>query len=499
MRALSFYAGAIAAGAAVLLLPAAAMAQAGPQVSDSGAQEIRQALKRWIAEQVQGTEGVDLTFDGAIEVIPQGDRYEAVIPAATVGFDGDAATMALDPIPITLTPLDNGWFNARWTLPTEYIIEETRTGDTTTLTIGGQSGSGVFAPEYQTFMTLDVTLDDLLLLPPREQGSLTMDTLVITTESEETADGVYDSVSAARIADWEIIDAGTRVLHAEALAFEFAGAGLRLADLLHFAEAMAALDQEHGAGAGGEPQPAFYQSLATLIEDTPTLADGLTLGYDATGLEIDADGTQVRFGDAAIGLFLDGLAGDASRLGLNIGFTALDIQPLPEHARLVPSEATIQVAAVGLPNAALVGMLRDFALVSAESGPDAAMFMAMGSLQEAITAAGSRVEIARVDLVADVASLDLSGTITPDPQAALGITAQGAMVIENLDTLINELKALPDTRDVVQALTLVQAVGERPADDRDAAVRHYDLELTPAGVFLLNGTDMGPLLETLGE
>ena len=171
----------------------------------------------------------------------------------------------------------------------------------------------------------------------------------------------------------------------------------------------------------------------------------------------------------------------------------LSVTPEPPLSSLIPNEMNGEIDLVDLPNDRLLELLITALDTAGQVGPDGAAAMAALELQQAVMAAGSRVEIPEFYIDTDVSDFEMTGSMTPDPAAALGMVANASMSISNMEGLIAELQTMPDATPAVQMLTLLQTMGAQATADDGASLRTYDLEVTQAGQVMLNGNDMGPI------
>lgn len=491
MRASSILAGTM--GIAAVAVSAAAWGQA----TEEGAAEIRQGLQEWIDTRLGQEEGVEITFDGEIEVVPADDIYDITIPRATVTMGDGDVSVVIDPIEIEAVPLENGWYEATWVIPDTYVFENTRLNETATVTIGSQEGSGVFAPQYETFMVLDADLQDIVMTPPEDQGELSLGLIGIAADSEEVDAGVYDSVFEITLEDLNFRDENTgETFSLGRMALDGSGSALNMDEYVSFARSLDEIMQDlEGDDAASS---AMFTRFSELIEQTSTLFDGMAFNLTFQDVNVVEAEQTVTVEEGGYSVYIDGLTEDSSTLGLAFDLTGVQVDPAPEEARFMPQETVVRLALVDLPNDQLLEILQSFLQLSAETNPDDAMMMAGMQLQQAIMAGGTTLQIEEVSMLSDLASLRLDGVVEPDPNAAFGVTADASMAIAGLGDLIRELQTLPDASDVIPFLTLIQSMGaQAAADDAGREVRTYDLVVTADGTFTLNGTDMGPMLQQM--
>jgi len=489
MRAWSFIAGTV--GIAVVAAPTVGWAQ----VTEEEAAGIRDGIQEWIDTNLRGADAAALTFDGEIEVVPADGYYDVTIPPATLAMGGDGVLL-FGAIEIELEPLENGWYDATWTLPDTYTIENARLNETGTITIAGQHGSGVFAPEYETFMELDAAIEGIEVLPPRDEGSLTIGLVAMVGDSVELEDGVYDSALEFVMEDVAFEgDGPDERFELAMMSLEGAVAAIDMDQYITFVRAF---DELAARAEAGEVEPqSMFSEMAALVEQTSNLFDAFTFDIAAEDVTVVDAGQTVTIGESATAISIEGLTGETSTLRVAYDLTDLGIDPVPVEQQFLPQQTTVQLAMVGLPNEQLIEVLETFLQMSAETNPDDAMMMATMQLQQAVMAGGTTLQIEDITIISGLASLEMDGVVEPDPNAAFGVTAEASMVIAGLADLIREMQATPEAQDAVPFLTLIQTMGAQATDDQGRQVRTYELVVTADGTFMLNGTDMAPMLQQM--
>ena len=488
MRATTLLAG---TAAAVL---AASPILAQTEVTQEGADEIRQALVTYIDESLADLD-VEVEFAGEIEVIPAGDAYEATAPEATLRFE-DGSIVA-EEINLTLIPLDNGWYDASWTLPERVTIEEG--GEVGFVTIGSQSSEGVFAPAFETFMSMDVLLESIEVIPPPdEEGSLSLARLSLNGDSQGLGNQRYSGNYTLSAEGFSFVgEPGQEALEIAELRFDWSVTDLDFPAYFEFQQALEALRvQAEAQSSPGQPPTDLFAQASSLLAETPALLDGIRARYRVDDI-VFIDGTQnVDIESGSFALYLEGLRGSSSTFGIELTSGEIAVAPAPPEAQFFPIETRARLALVDLPNEQLLNILSQFLTSAGQMGPDAAAMMAGLSLQQAVMAGGSTLQIQEVVVVTETASLDLAGEVVPDQAAAFGIVANATMTIAGLPDLIAELQQTlgADAQEPVQVLTVLQTMGAPTTDDAGRDVRTYEFEVLQTGQILLNGADMAPLM-----
>ena len=491
MRATSFLAGT----AAAMLAASPILAQT--EITQEGAEEIRQALGDSIDSGLTEL-GAATDFAGDIEVVPTDEAYEATIPDSTTRFDTGPVVNA-GPVEMTLIPLDNGWYDAVWTLPDRIVIDEGDDAGPATVTIGSQSGEGVFAPAFESFMSMDVVLETIEVIPPpNEEGTLSLGHLSLMGDSQDLGNQRYSGNYTLTAEDFVFSgETGREGLEIGELQLDWSVTDLDFPAYFEFQQALEELRIEAEAQAAqAQPATDLFAQASSLLAGTPALLDGFRGRYRVDDLAV-VDGTQnVDIESGSLAVYLEGLRGESSTLGIELSSGAVVLTPAPPEAVFFPSETRARLAVVDLPNEQLLSILSQFLTSAGQMGPDAAAMMAGLSLQQAVMAGGSTLQIQEVFVVTETASLDLTGEVVPDQTAAFGIVANASMTIAGLPELITALQETlgADAQQPVQALTLLQTMGAPATDDTGRDVRNYEFQVLQTGQILLNGADMAPLM-----
>ncbi len=234
-------------------------------------------------------------------------------------------------------------------------------------------------------------------------------------------------------------------------------------------------------------------SLAELIESMPALLAGVRVDVRHGPVSVVDFGDRFTMNEGTLSLNLTGLDQDVSRIALNLTSDGVDISD-PEIARLLPRETRFRLAVLDLPNSELVqlgiGTLRSMGTTD----PAMAMLMASGGFQQALTTAGSTMEIGPIRLASDIASIDLEGVLRPNAASPYGVTGEADMVATGLDTLIAEIQKTTGDQEAIQMLTLLQSLGAAAPDADGRSVRTYAFRIDASGTVLLNGSDIMPLI-----
>ena len=468
-------------------LPAAAWAQATAEEAET----IRQGIQEWIDTYIDSP-NFDVQMGGEIEVSPSGDVFDVAFPSTQVVMDGDVR-FVIDFFDMTLAPTGDGFYDATWQMPERFPVVDASGNEEGVITVDKQFGTGVFAPAYQTFITLDLSLEDILVAPHNEEGELAIESVAMVVESDDLGDGVFDSEFEMTIADVAFSAEREGSFSLGLLALEGSVSEIDMPAYIAFTEESNALMES--IEASGEADSAVFTAFADLLDRTPKLLDAMDIEYVLRDLYFEEDGEAVDIGEARYGMSVDGLYDDASTLGMSILVEDVVVEPAPPEFQYVPQETVIRLALEDLPNDQLLMIVVDFLRGAAQTNPDNAMMMAAGQLQQAVMVGGSTLQIEEVRAIADIYTLLMQGEVIPRADAAFGVTADAFMEIGGMPQLIAMLQNEPQGQEAVQALTVLQGLGQQGTNDAGEDVRIYELNLGADGTMLLNGTDLGPLLQ----
>jgi hypothetical protein len=476
---------------ALAFAPWAAKAQATPE----GADQIRQGLKGYIATRLLSDDGLQVAMNGAIEVRPEGAVYQATLPQMTVTFAGDT-TIGIDPIRITLTPTQTGMYKAVWTLPSSYEIRSADPADGATITIGSQSGTGLFAPQYEQFLDMNAALNQVRIAPTDGQGEFVASQVKLVSDSTERSPNVYDNAGTVSFDGISVRDeTGAEVMKLGSMAMDIAIKAGNLAAMTALQGELRAFKARHQADPAGEMSPEAMTDLSTLIAGTPRLFDTGSMNFTFADLAIDSPEARVTLATFGFGYGLSGLETGSSDFRIHADLAGLGVDPLPPAAAVfVPKTADIDVTLENLPNEGMVEILTGFLQSMAAMGPDQAGTMAMLQLQQVLMGSGGALKIAAIRADTGTVGFDLGGALAANPQSPFMVAGQASMTVTGLEQAMAALQAVPDGQEALQGLTVLQTMGAQTTDAAGRPARKYDLTIGENGDLLLNGTDLKPLL-----
>ncbi|HEY0835272.1 MAG TPA: hypothetical protein VGE72_15315, partial [Azospirillum sp.] len=251
--------------------------------------------------------------------------------------------------------------------------------------------------------------------------------------------------------------------------------------------------------ASGAPAPAPMPPMPAVTDLQGLFAGaGFAVRVDDTAFTDPDDGTRFGWRQMRVQGGVEDLDKPLSRASLAFSQDGLTLDPPPGPGDFMPRSMDLAMSIGKVPTAALSQAFSS----SSVPGLDIATAGAMAGFQflGALGQAGSEIKLDRLSVVTAAAAGTLNGQATFTQNATFGAVGAFSLVMRGLDTAIKVLqpkrgaKPDPDTQGSIQALTMIQALGQQSKDERGQELRTYRIDLTPEGKLLLNGTDLVPLL-----
>lgn len=482
-----------------------ALAEA-PPVTPEGAQALSAALKdgikRWFPD---SKDGPRFDWKGELVATPAGDRYEVALPALSA-VDPDGSRIDVGTVRLTVKPQEGGTHAVTVTLPdTIPVLDGGK--PSATITLGKQRVAGVWAPAYETFLSMDAELADLSVVGAKKDGALTIGAVTLKGDLKPDGTTTYSGPGAVSISNLAFRDEKNRdILKLGTLALDGTYSRVDLGRL-------ASLQQISQQTAGGGAQPPAADLLAALQGLMGGMSFRVRLA-DLSGLNPE-DGTRGALAQLAIRGGVEDLDRPLGSASLGFEAEGLTLTPAVAPASFMPQRLNLQLSAAKLPANAFWKAFADLAAAAepapgkelskgaGKKGPkadDAAAEAAFGRLFTALSDAGTeaRIDTLAVDTPATAGSVTGSARVAAG--TALGAVGGATVLLRGLDGAAKALQPKPgqkadkETQDTLGFIAMLQAMGQASKDESGKDVRTYKIDLTETGQILLNGADMGPLL-----
>lgn len=484
-----------------------------PPITPEGAQALSAALKdgikRWFPN---SKDGPRFEWKGDLVATPAGDHYDVALPALSA-IDPDGSRIDVGSVRMTVKPLEGGTHAVTATLPDSIPILDGGK-PSATITLGKQRLSGVWAPAYETFLSMDAELANLSVVGAKNDGALTIGAVTANGDLKPDGATTYSGPGALAISNLVFRDEKNRdILKLGTLALEGTYSRVDLGRV-------ASLQRMSQQTAGGGAQP----PAADLLSAMQGLMGGMSFRVrlaDLSGLNPE-DGTKGALTQLAIRGGVEDLDRPLGSASLGFDAEGLTLTPAVAPESFMPKRVNLQLSAAKLPANAFWKAFADLAAAGeptppakgsgkgpAKKGPetngaDAAAEAAFGRLFTALSEAGTEARIDTLAVDTPATSGSVTGSARVAANSAMGAVGGATILLRGLDGAAKALQPKPgqkadkETQDTLGFIAMLQAMGQVSKDETGKDVRTYKIDLTETGQVLLNGADMGPLLGGAG-
>ncbi len=466
----------------------AALLSAGPAIwpapaSAATADEIRTGLRDWLAETLpQSRAGLTAALDGEIAVTASGTGFRADLPPVRLSLGAAGSSLLIDAVTVELQPLVSGGYAANWRLP-DRIDLQAADGAVATISIGGQSGHGLYAPDLALMLSTDLELRDIRIAVPGRPAHLALDSLTTALRYDAVAGGVFDQTTELRIGGLVGLKPdGSQAVRIASIALSGGARGIDLAAWRDLRTALQSSLGHRPKSSTPQTETVGQQAILDSYRGTHRIRDA----------SFDIDGDPLRIGDGALDFVIDGLDSGASSLTVAFSLSGIDLPAA--MGPMMPREMAVDLEISGLPTERLFEALTAVAGGAGLSPSNNPMALFGLYLQDTMMTSGAQIAINEVLVVGDDTRLRLAGVVNPTYAAPLGLTAELELSISGLGDMVAAAQENPGDPQTLQQLTLLQMVGTPGADPDGTAVLRYVLDITQQGQLLLNGADLLPAL-----
>lgn len=223
--------------------------------------------------------------------------------------------------------------------------------------------------------------------------------------------------------------------------------------------------------------------------------------YQNVILRLPQSGAGQPFSSATIakmgyGFDLSDTSKDKTDLAFRLGIEGLKAVGLsPAHAKLFPSDATVNIDVKDLPIDKLGDIQKNLLTPGEMAGSPL-------WLTQLLSQSGSEAVINTIQLKNAETGLNLTGRVKPSPTSPLQHTGKLTLDVSRIDQLLLGLNSAaanspPSEQGKLQALrvalTMMSALGQNTSGE-GGAVKRYDVEMTPDGKVMMNGTDFSAVI-----
>jgi hypothetical protein len=486
----------LAAGLAVLLISSPLDSAEAVTVEGGLSPELKAEAEAWLEQNLPQLGDARFVFDESLD-IQEGD--DGVITLATTGghlvTEGGEATIVFGAFEGRLTPRGDGWYDSQWKLPPNYEIYDQLEQLAAQITIGKQQLQGVWAPEYQNFMSFDYTAESVALKGPDQRAAMLVDGVTLVGETVPNGRQLHDSRGHFSLSGLAMNDPDSNVQ--VLLGGIEAVAEMNDMDLVGYIawnKALADLETRLSSVPQDQLPPETLAELQVLVTQAAGLVGGSTGTFRMLDLRVVSDVSDVVIKELAFGGGVSGLSGGTGNLQLDGRLDSLSVKPALSFDPLLPRQASYRMGINNFPYTQLITSMFNMAQLPDGSDPDAMTTMGLMELQGSLTSAGSTFEIQEAHLATDTIEADLSGDMRPDLNSPFGAVADFTLIVSGIHQAMTALQGVEGAEDSIMFLGMLQGFGLAEVDAEGNNRMRYDFRLTPQGQLLLNGVDMMMLM-----
>lgn len=487
------------AGLIVLSLAFPATAQfETTETGQDGAEAIRKGITDYLAQFASSLpDDISLVLQGPVDVTVEDQTYAAAVPELALrNEDGeDRYELTLGPTLSTITPLGDNRLAATMTLSEELL--------------GQRNGSPAFSVKWLNraadvtlhtafgfFETADIVLEDVRVTDAETSyDAARIGQVALAADVDDPAADRIDGSFNLSVEDVTFIDAFRGpVLTIGGAQFDVEG---RETDVSRYPEMQALFEDLQAREIGSNPlSEREARTIADQLISFIDIADGFSETIAINDFNVETDQGPGGFDFAGAGLSLDGLTSDDVRFGMNADVLASYLPIAGPYEIIVPTRARSDLAVGQIPmplfrdvvEEIIVGMLTD--ATSAEMGDQLDDHLSRFMASDAV------LDINAIIIEFSDSAIFSEGQFQVDESARYKATGNVAVRLVGMENLIDKVRSLPDEGPQIAAfLAIIQAMGAQEEGANGLGVRRYELELTADGTALLNGADIGPILD----
>jgi len=490
-------------------------APTAPAIPQSDIEQIRAMVE-------QALNYVDMGNDPAAEAdlvwnmdAQQADNGTITIAVADLALVGKEATWDVGSFYAVMTPAGDALYQTAIDVPSDTIFLDGQGREIGGTSIGTQRFDGLYNMNIGQFVNLDANFEQIAIRaePPGEAPlDLTIASLSATTDLAEAMPDKWSGPQAGQLVDLRANVAGEGDMTVDRMWFDSTSDAIDYEFFRYLRDESERIEATAAAG-----KPVDDKKLAQMIQEAfaglrqelaarQPIAQGYAFSGGAEGASFtDADGVvQFAADHMSYGMDFSKLDQPASRMTISYNHDGLVVAPdeeIPEA--YMPRSLGMAIEFDNMP-------LQDSMMMALEMAEGAAadpasfedqmemslMFLAMGLQQQMVTT-GAVVRINAFDYVSDALDLAMTGEVTASDTSPNGVVGHIDLAVTGLDAALDSLKGAEkgsDEEEIAMMLAMFQSSGTR--SDLDGRSHHaYAFDFTPDGQILLNGNDMGPLID----
>lgn len=440
-----------------------------------------------------------LATTGEPRITTNGARQDVALPGLKSVIYG--ISIDLGDVVLSLEDAGGDQVTMNATLPEQFTLHDPLGEPIGELTLAAPRFVGVWDRGLFAFRKLDAGAENLTIASADASSRLTIRHFAVAGVAEPVGPQRWQSEHAVEMAGVELYDSAI--------------GGRVTIDLLRYGDTLRNIDL---ASLGALVQATRFDPLsmwprAQLSEDLLDLAadvydfvaiDAQETTLEASGLQITGDPDfTMSIAEIALSSHWTNLAGGRATIenGARLSGMAVGTNQPPEVTELIPTEIDFRVDGRNLPLAQLLRAMSAFARetdVPVEELEGMANSQLAFELRRLFSEAGAEFRIVDSRILAPAASARIDGAAVIDATSVAGLIGSLTLELAGLDRVMG--MAMEQGGEAAQAamvLLILQGLGEQVTLTNGIVVRRYVLTLDGDGVVRLNGTDLGPLMQSL--
>lgn len=491
-----------------------ANAQTTPEAKTSLQNTLQETLDMYTEAAKQS--GVELTYNGPIEITDNGSYYAAKLPHLTLkspsGGHTDIGVISINAMQGDTPEL----WKMTLALPSPMASYDAEGSPLMSFALTEQKFAGVWHQGVQHFVKLNAEYNDVSARDAMGNGATIGKIKSIYDLNHGEGNNLWSGPMEVTVSNVQGLMFGTPMFSIDQIKSTSHLKDYNVDAVAEYQQKLeaflASVDQTQPEKMSADSALATYNLFTDFFK---TSIDSFKGDFVLTGLKVNSpmpapDGSmpQLNLGELGFGFGLWGLHDNEISIDYMLGYDDLSIVPLePSLAEVLPSRAKLAFRINKLPYDELVALGRQTIEASAGQLYNAQMLgmQAVMSIPAMLTQANTNIKLDNTFIGNDQYNIALNGTLNADHTAVKGLVGQGTLLFSGITSLLQSAQTALTNPDVPQAqkqqlqqvvmgLGLLQTFGEVRTDDLGRPARFYDFELTKEGDMLLNGQNMNALM-----
>ena len=437
-----------------------------------------------------GTTPLSVQIDDDYELSQDGDTFSTTFETFTATDEEFAVDVG--PVTLTITPGDEGLSEVDAQIGESIVI---RQGDqeTARISIGEQTGQGIWDDALENFTSIDMQLVKLSLQMPDNPVQAELAGLDYSASLATEDDQTWTSRNDFQASALSIKGPEGQSVELGMLSADFSSSGSDYQQLLDFTEQLqTTLSREQLENAS---DPAVAQEIISTLAELYGFFQGFEGNLTLSDFAV-AQGDTGLGAFASLGFGIDFNAGDdGASFGYSIDLQGLETPMAPVPPGLLPQALRLEVGLTDIPEGLLerVGELLD---ETQGMSPEEQQALVSRELMGVVMQSDLGAYIRETYVAAPDARIDLNVQAQVAPGSPFGATGDVDLRIVGLDQAVQGA-GLDQDPEIAPALAMVTAFSNR-TEEEGKVIDSFALQVTEDGKLMLNGKDVSGMLMGTG-